>query len=779
MKNIRKVKSVFLVILLSYITVFTVPLISNVFFYSQTYYTIESYLYKYNSAVLNQVKNKIEEEILGQIESIKKLVNASPFYIDFIFPSENITKTEIYLDYKAFARELMTYYSNPFILEVCVYIPSVDKVVSANFFESSKLYYEYINRPVNFTYSKWLDFLKGTYNNVFVPSFRIELNKKEINSLLFVHTLENWKLGSQNANLLIYLNEEKLREFLRELLLDQKGSIIVIDPEGRPIFQYCEDKNREEKFKEVSLKNIGKVGFVNVDIDKKNYILYTTTSLSENWNYYYYIPSDKFLLNLKRIRISIIFMIFLTVFVGGVFIYLLSLKNYKPIKDIKNMLLSYSLERDKKENVTDEYSLLKELISKLIKQDTSLKKQLLKFENVLKNVYAIQFLKGESNDADEIRNYFSNKIETRGCYALVVIEIEEYFKHREEKIDEDLTQLILFNILSELFENERWLTYTVVFTKKEIGLILATNQSEGLKGEQIKSILEKGQNFIQSNFSVFFTAGISDVKTNIDLLPECYKEAKEALKFKYISGGSKIYSFKEVEKNLTEEKSIYLPIELENVIINSVTAGDVESTKQVIEKLFSGYLSCLPYQGHIQKLFLVQVLMIFLKILHMTGLKSNLNVSSLFKYIDEFEPNEKQKNEEILEHIKEQFALLAKHVKEVNNKFNVSLVSKILRFIEEKYCDPNLSLTLIAEEFNITPQYLSTLFKEKVGTNLSDYIFQLRLSKAKELLVNTNMSVNEICQKIGYTHVSSFIKAFKKSEGISPAKYRSICKKIQ
>jgi len=778
MKNSRNVKSVFLVLLLSYIVVFTVPLMSNTFFYSRTYYTIKGYLYKYNSAVLNQVKNKIEEEILRTIENIKKLVNASPFYVDFIFPSENITKTDIYLDYKAFSRELMTYYSNPFILEVCIYIPSVDKIVSANFFESSKLYYEYINKPANFTYSKWLSFLKGTYNNVFIPSFKIELNKKERNSLLFVHTLENWKLGNQNANLFIYLDEEKLREFLRELLLDQKGSIIVTDPGGRPILQYCEDKNREKKFVEVSQKNICKVGFVNVDVNKKNYILYTTTSLSNNWHYYYYIPSDSFLLNLRRIRVSIVFMIFFTIFLGGVFIYLLSLKNYKPIKDIKNMLLSYSSEKDEK-NVTDEYSLLKELVGKLIKQDSSLKKQLLKFEDILKNIYAVQFLKGEGSDADELKKYFSHKIGSKSYYALVLIEIEEYFKHREEKTDEDLTQLILFNILSELFENEHWLTYTVVFTKKEIGLILATVQSDGLECERIKSILERGQNFIQSNFLVFFTAGISDVKTNIDLLPECYKEAKEALKFKYISGGRKIYSFKEVRKNITEEKSIYVPIEFENVIINSVTAGDVESTKQVIKKLFSEYLSCLPYQGHIQKLFLMQVLMIFLKILHMTGLKNNLNVSSLFKYIDEFEPDEIQKNEEILEQVKDQFVLLAKHVKEVNNKFNVSLVSKILKFIEEKYCDPNLSLTLIAEEFNITPQYLSTLFKEKVGTNLSDYIFQLRLSKAKELLVNTNMSVNEICQKIGYTHVSSFIKAFKKNEGISPAKYRSIYKKIQ
>ncbi|WP_041723070.1 hypothetical protein [Caldicellulosiruptor hydrothermalis] len=186
MRKVKKVKSIFMVILLSFIVVFLIPIITNLFFYTNTYNALKDYLYKYNSAILNQVENKINEEIIQPLETIKSLTNANPFYVDFVFPSDNISKTDIYLDYKTFSRELMTYYSNPFILEVCVYVPTKNKIVSANFFESPKLYYEYINKPIDMSYSTWIKFLNGYYNNRFISSFKTIYNKrKEVHFYLF------------------------------------------------------------------------------------------------------------------------------------------------------------------------------------------------------------------------------------------------------------------------------------------------------------------------------------------------------------------------------------------------------------------------------------------------------------------------------------------------------------------------------------------------------------------------------------------------------------------
>lgn len=780
MKKGKKFKSIFMVILLSFVVVFLIPVFTNLVFYTNTYNTLKEYLYKYNSTVLNQVENKINEEIVQPLETIKSLTNANPFYVDFVFPNDNISKTDMYLDYKTFSRELMTYFSNPFILEICVYVPVKDKIISANFFESPKLYYEYINKPINLSYSSWINFLNGSYNNVFVPSFKTIYNKKERSTLLFIHSLENWKFGDKNANLLIYLDEEKLKEYLKGLLLDQNGSIVIMDAKGKPVVQYSENYKDESLFLNATNKITKNIGFSNVEINHKNYIVYTTVSMTNGWKYYYFILSDKFLLNLKRIRVTLIIMIVFTIMIGGIIIYLLSIKNYKPIKDVKNLLLSYSVkDQSKAKTFSDEYSLIKELISKLIKEDTSLRKKLTKFEDVLKNIYVIQFLKGESDISNHLISYFKNKLSSKGKYAIVIIEIEEYFKRAQEKIDEDLTQLILFNILCEMFENENWVTYPIVLSKKEVGIILGANNDSNMSPDLIKTVLEKGKNFIESNFAIFFTSGISEIKEDLSYLPKCYKEAKEALKLKYAAERNKIYCYREVSDIVDANKYFYLPLEMENIIVNNITAGDIEATKQIMDKLFNDYFFSLSRQPYLQKLFLLQLITIYLKVMHVIGKRDDLNLSLLLEYLDEVEQGKINELKESLEKFKEQFIILANNinVSETSNKSGSNLISKIIKFIDENYCDPNLSLTYISEKFNISLKYLSSFFKEKVGMNLSDYIFQLRISKAKELLINTDASVNEICQMIGYTHVSSFIKAFKKTEGISPAKYRSIYQK--
>ncbi|WP_148222323.1 helix-turn-helix domain-containing protein [Caldicellulosiruptor hydrothermalis] len=328
-----------------------------------------------------------------------------------------------------------------------------------------------------------------------------------------------------------------------------------------------------------------------------------------------------------------------------------------------------------------------------------------------------------------------------------------------------------------MFENEGYITYPIVLSKKEIAIILGSAENN-INLDSVKEVLERGKKFIERNFSVYFTLGVSEIKDNINCLPKCYKEAKEALKLKYAFGGNKIYSYKEVGSSTEHSKYIYLPIEIENIIINNITTGDVEGTKQVMEKLFYDYFTFLSYQPNLQRLFLMQLFTLYLKVIYMIGKKDDVTLSTtLLDYINEIEQDDVDKAKANLDAIKEKFIALARNINEVTNKSGSHLISRVIKFIDDNYCDPNLSLTYISDKFNISPQYLSTIFKEKVGMNLSDYIFQLRISKAKELLINTDKSVNEICQLIGYTHVSSFIKAFKKTEGISPAKYRSVYQK--
>ena len=101
------------------------------------------------------------------------------------------------------------------------------------------------------------------------------------------------------------------------------------------------------------------------------------------------------------------------------------------------------------------------------------------------------------------------------------------------------------------------------------------------------------------------------------------------------------------------------------------------------------------------------------------------------------------------------------------------LSEKILQYIEKNYTNPDLCVNSIGEEFAMSAQYASRLFKEKKGFRIVDLIHKLRISYAKELLrQDENIKVEELAQRVGYGTTRAFMMRFKEREGITPTQYR-------
>lgn len=100
-----------------------------------------------------------------------------------------------------------------------------------------------------------------------------------------------------------------------------------------------------------------------------------------------------------------------------------------------------------------------------------------------------------------------------------------------------------------------------------------------------------------------------------------------------------------------------------------------------------------------------------------------------------------------------------------------SLFKKILTYIQEHDTE-ELSLTALAEMYNISSSRLSTLIKKELGLSFSEYITARRMQKAKEFLKDDSRSIEEIANAVGYHDYFYFTKVFKKTQGISPSKYR-------
>ena len=99
------------------------------------------------------------------------------------------------------------------------------------------------------------------------------------------------------------------------------------------------------------------------------------------------------------------------------------------------------------------------------------------------------------------------------------------------------------------------------------------------------------------------------------------------------------------------------------------------------------------------------------------------------------------------------------------------ILEKTKLFLEKNY-EEKITLDTIAVIIGVSPYHLSRTFKEHTGTSPHEYLEQLRIQKAKNLLMNTDHNVTEICFQIGYKNLSSFYKHFKKSCGCSPHQFR-------
>ncbi|MED0678093.1 response regulator transcription factor [Aneurinibacillus thermoaerophilus] len=98
-------------------------------------------------------------------------------------------------------------------------------------------------------------------------------------------------------------------------------------------------------------------------------------------------------------------------------------------------------------------------------------------------------------------------------------------------------------------------------------------------------------------------------------------------------------------------------------------------------------------------------------------------------------------------------------------------VDKIKEHISKRISE-ELRLESLAEVVHLHPQYVSRLFKRKVGITLTEYIIRLRLEKSKYLLASTDLSVAQIGEQCGFPDSNYFSRIFRKREGIAPTEYR-------
>lgn len=110
---------------------------------------------------------------------------------------------------------------------------------------------------------------------------------------------------------------------------------------------------------------------------------------------------------------------------------------------------------------------------------------------------------------------------------------------------------------------------------------------------------------------------------------------------------------------------------------------------------------------------------------------------------------------------------------EQKNSEKILHVAPLKEFVENRFSDPDFSIAEMAEAYHVSTSRMSSLFKQEMSMGFLEYVWQLRLEKAQELLRTTQLSVDEISIQVGYLASTSFSRKFKAETGMTPSQYRS------
>lgn len=112
---------------------------------------------------------------------------------------------------------------------------------------------------------------------------------------------------------------------------------------------------------------------------------------------------------------------------------------------------------------------------------------------------------------------------------------------------------------------------------------------------------------------------------------------------------------------------------------------------------------------------------------------------------------------------------------QINDEKEIDIFNLITDYIDNNY-HKKLTIQDISSRFFITPAYCGNMLKERLNRSFNDYLSEIRLEKAKQLLLETNLSAESISDEIGYSNPKYFFKIFKKMTGYTPIEYRNLNK---
>jgi AraC-like DNA-binding protein len=290
---------------------------------------------------------------------------------------------------------------------------------------------------------------------------------------------------------------------------------------------------------------------------------------------------------------------------------------------------------------------------------------------------------------------------------------------------------------------------------------------------QISNKIKKSQEYIFQYFNISVTAAVSEIAINIWTIPKEYEYALKSSLYRFAMGKMSIIVPEKIKLNISSTKDKYSK-KFDKSLVKAIKTSNIYDIEVSLKTILEN-ISKLDYDrimGEIVNL-IDAVKSAFDKMMidrnygasDLTDLK---NMAFKIETIDEFYNMFLKIIEDKLQY---------KNEDEIQLKYTV-IAEQTGHIIANNYSDSSLCTNQIADMMKMNPRRISKIFKEFSGVNIAEYISEVRLKKAAELLENSQISVCEIIEKIGLENESYFYKIFKVRFRCTPKEY-SLLKSVE
>lgn len=349
------------------------------------------------------------------------------------------------------------------------------------------------------------------------------------------------------------------------------------------------------------------------------------------------------------------------------------------------------------------------------------------------------------------------------------------FAVEENKIKEkEKSQLVMIgikNLIGEIINDSLQGEVLEELSSMIIAIINYNEISNEIEAiEYLQKIGQKIKNAVEKSYNLCLTIGIGRLYKESEYIGDSYKEALEALEYKMFLGKGEVIYYNDVTVSRDNFPMLY-PFSKEEQIIKALKIGDVINLKGYIKDFLEFYFNKEQILPRYFKKACMQLTYIILRKLVEWDMELDIYRNSNNNIEIDIDNAESYKK---LKEILTKFIInIAAEINKRNKCQNQYYVDKACKYIENNF-NKQISLQDISNSVHLTKNYFANLFKSQTGNTVMEYLTEIRINKAQELIKETDLKIYEIAERVGYNNSNYFIKVFKKFLGTTPNNYRNI-----